>query len=391
MTRVACEKQLLMDFNQHGSFLVRDSETTPGDYTLSVREDERVRHYRIRRLLNGTFFVTRRILFETIPELVAYYKGKADGLCVNLRHPCVLSEKPQTAGLSRQSNMEVEINWQQINLKKKLGAGQFAEVWEAVWNKTTPVAVKTFKLNTIDPSELVQEVALVRKLCHPRLVQVYATCTIEGRVCIVMELMKLGSLVDYLHGDGRHLKMPQLVDMCAQIAEGMAYLESQNYIHRDLAARNVLVTDNLICKVTDFGIARVIDEDVYEAHTGAKFPIKWTAPEAALYSRFSIKSDVWAFGIVLYEVFTYGWAPYPGMTNVLDRVQMGYRMECPAGCPYKIHDTMLECWREDASHRPTFETLQWLLEEFFAPKDDGYCLPDDNRTKEPICQHSLWV
>ena len=375
MTRVACEKQLLMAFNKHGSFLVRDSDSTPGDYTLSVRDQENVRHYRIRRVQNGTFYISVRLPFETIQEMVTYYKGKADGLCLNLRYPCVLSEKPQTAGLSRQSNMEVEMNWQRINLKKKLGAGQFAEVWEAVWNKTTPVAVKTFKLNTIDPSELLQEVALMRKFCHPRLVQVYATCTNEGRVCIVMELMKLGSLLNYLRGDGRCLKTPQLVDMCAQIAAGMAYLEIRNYIHRDLAARNVLVTDNLICKVTDFGIARVIDEDVYEAHTGAKFPIKWTAPEAALYSRFSIKSDVWSFGIVLYEVFTYGRFPYPGMTNILDRVQMGYRMQCPRGCPSKMHDIMLDCWKEDKYKRPTFESLQWWLEEFFAAEDGGYKEP----------------
>ena len=105
--------------------------------------------------------------------------------------------------------------------------------------------------------------------------------------------MKLGSLLDYLRGDGRSLKLPQLIDMSGQVASGMAYLEAQNYIHRDLATRNILVTDNMICKVADFGLARVIDEDIYEAHTGAKFPIKWTAPEAAMYSRFTIKSDVW--------------------------------------------------------------------------------------------------
>ena len=116
-------------------------------------------------------------------------------------------------------------------------------------------------------------------------------------------------------GKGRTMKLAQLIDMSAQIAAGMAYLESQNYIHRDLAARNVLVGDNLIVKIADFGLARLIKEDEYEARVGARFPIKWTAPEAANYSRFSIKSDVWSFGILLTELVTFGRIPYPGMTN----------------------------------------------------------------------------
>merc|ERR1711918_269793 len=99
------------------------------------------------------------------------------------------------------------------------------------------------------------------------------------------------------------------------VAAGMAYLESQNYIHRDLAARNVLVGDNNIVKIADFGLARLIKEDEYEARVGARFPIKWTAPEAANYSRFSIKSDVWSFGVLITELVTYGRIPYPGMTN----------------------------------------------------------------------------
>lgn len=148
----------------------------------------------------------------------------------------------------------------------------------------------------------------------------------------------------------------------------MAYLEAQNYIHRDLAARNILVTENLICKVADFGLARLIDEDTYQAHTGAKFPIKWTAPEAALYNKFTIKSDVWSFGVLLTELVTYGRIPYPGMTNpeVLAQVERGYRMPCPAGCPDKLYQVMLDCWKALDYERPTFETLQWRLEDFFS-------------------------
>ena len=251
-----------------------------------------------------------------------------------------------------------------------------------MWNNTTSVAVKTLKPKTMSALEFMQEAALMKKLRHQKLIQLYAVCTKEEPIYIVTELMKHGSLLEYLRGDGRSLKLPQLIDMSAQVASGMAYLEEQNYIHRDLAARNILVGDHMICKVADFGLARVIDEEIYEAHTGAKFPIKWTAPEAALYNRFSIKSDVWSFGIVIYETVTYGRFPYPGMTNaeVLEKIQTGYRMGCPPNCPQRLHGAMTDCWREDPASRPTFETLQWQLEEFFTADDSGQYRDADKPT-----------
>ena len=357
----------MTSFNQYGSYLVRESEITPRDFSLSIRDTDRVRHYRIKRLENGTFFVTRRVTFETILDLVAYYQQQADGLCVNLRYPCLLSEKSQTAGRSKQANEEWEIDRRQICLIRKLGAGQFSEVWEGQWNNIASVAVKISKPGTMSTMEILQEAALMKRLRHPKLIQLYAVCTREEPIYIVTELMKHGSLLEYLKGEGRSLKLPQLVDMSAQVAAGMAYLEEQNYIHRDLTASNILVGEHLICKVADFGLARVIDEDIYEAHTGAKFPIKWTAPEAAMYNRFTIKSDIWSFGVVLYEIITYGRFPYPGMTNeqVLEALQQGYRMPRPVDCPGKLYDIMLDCWCEEPANRPTFDTLQWQLEEFF--------------------------
>ena len=156
----------------------------------------------------------------------------------------------------------------------------------------------------------------------------------------------------------------------------MAYLESVNFIHRDLAARNVLVGENNICKVADFGLARVMKhtEDAYTARQGAKFPIKWTAPEAAMMSQFSVKSDVWSFGILLAEIITYGRIPYPGMTNaeVLQQVERGYRMPAPPGCPELLYQIMCDCWRLKPDDRPRFETLQWRLEDFFVNSDGQY-------------------
>lgn len=372
--RIEAEKKLLLPENEHGAFLIRDSESRRNDYSLSVRDGDTVKHYRIRQLDDGGFFIARRTTFRTLQELVEHYSNDADGLCVNLRKPCIQIEKPVTAGLSHNTRDQWEIDRSSLKFVRKLGHGQFGEVWEGLWNNTTPVAIKTLKPGTMDPKDFLAEAQIMKKLRHCKLIQLYAVCTLEEPIYIITELMKNGSLLEYLQGKGRGLKLNSLIDMAAQIAAGMAFLESQNYIHRDLAARNVLVADNNIVKIADFGLARLIKEDEYEARVGARFPIKWTAPEAANYSKFSIKSDVWSFGILLTELITYGRIPYPGMTNaeVLHQVEHGYRMPPPPGCPATLYDIMVECWHKDPMKRPTFETLSWKLEDFFTLDNSEY-------------------
>ena len=348
----------MMSFNQYGSYLVRESKRTPGNYFLSIRDQEAIRHYHINRDESNTYFVTDHATFETMLDLVAYYQQHADGLCVNLRYPCLANE-------------EWEIDRRQIRLTRRLGGGRFSEVWEGLWNNTTSVAVKTPRPATISSSEFLQEAELMKRLRHLNVIQLYGVCTREEPFYIVTELMKHGSLLEYLRGEGRSLKLPQLTDMSAQVAAGMVYLEERSYIHRYLAAKNIWVGENLFCKIANFSFARVIDKDIYEAYPGEKFPLKWTAPEAVLYNRFTIKSDVWSFGVMLYEIITNCDVPYPGMTNeqVIEALQQGYRMPCPMGCPDKLYEIMLHCWREEPEKRPTFETLQWQLEEFFVTED----------------------
>lgn len=333
--------------NEHGSYLIRDSESRRNDYSLSVRDGDTVKHYRIRQLDEGGCFIARRTTFRNLQELVDHYSKDPDGLCVNLRKPCIKIEKPTTGGLSHRDQWEIDR--QSLDFIRKLGQGQFGEVFEGLWNKTTPVAIKTLKPGTMDPKDFLAEATVMKNLRHLKLVQLYAVCTLEEPIFIITELMKNGSLLEYLMGKGRGLKLNVLIDMAAQIASGMAYLEEQNYIHRDLAARNILVGDQNVVKIADFGLARLIKEDEYEARVGARFPIKWTSPEAANYSKFSIKSDVWSFGILLTELVTYGRIPYPGMTNaeVLHQVEHGYRMPCPTGCPQALYEIMLECWHKD--------------------------------------------
>ena len=140
------------------------------------------------------------------------------------------------------------------------------------------------------------QAGVLKKLRHPKLIQLFAVCTDVMPYYIITEFMKYGNLLDFLIEYNRSIKLPQLVDSAAQVATGMAYLEAQKTIHRDLAARNVLVGENNVCKVGDFGLSRILENgDMYEAPEGAKFPIKWTAPEAVISNKFTVKSDVWYF------------------------------------------------------------------------------------------------
>ncbi|CAF0953628.1 unnamed protein product [Rotaria magnacalcarata] len=358
--RKEAERLLLNPANPRGTFLVRNSENTPGPYSLSVRDfDEQrgshVKHYKIR--FNDPsigYYIAARRTFISLEELIDYYIKNADGLCCQLIRPCP-RPKPTTSTISKDV-------WE-------LGQGMFGEVWAGKWNNKIDVAIKTMKAGTMSTQAFVDEANIMKKLRHDKLVQLYAVCTepVDQPIYIVTELMCNGSLLDHLRdGTGRELKLPALVDMAAQIAFGMAYLEHEHYIHRDLAARNVLVGENGVVKIADFGLARIINEDQYVARAGAKFPIKWTAPEAAIYGKFTIKSDVWSYGILLYELVTYGQVPYPGMANreVLDQIQRGYRMPRHENCPDKIYDYMLRCWDASPDNRPTFEHLHLFFDDY---------------------------
>ncbi|OCT74645.1 hypothetical protein XELAEV_18033632mg [Xenopus laevis] len=243
MGRKDAERLLLNPGNQRGTFLVRESETTKGAYSLSIRDwdevkGDNVKHYKIRKLDNGGYYITTRAQFESLQKLVKHYSEHADGLCYRLTTVCP-TVKPQTQGLAKDA---WEIPRESLRLDLKLGQGCFGEVW-----------------------------------------------------------------------------------------------------------------------------------------IGAKFPIKWTAPEAALYGRFTIKSDVWSFGILLTELVTKGRVPYPGMVNreVLEQVERGYRMPCPQGCPESLHELMKLCWKKDPDERPTFEYIQSFLEDYFTATEPQY-QPGDN-------------
>nr|XP_034975980.1 tyrosine-protein kinase Lck [Zootoca vivipara]XP_034975981.1 tyrosine-protein kinase Lck [Zootoca vivipara] len=373
LSRKDAERQLLTAGNTHGAFLIRESESTTGSFSLSIRDFDKnqgevVKHYKIRNMDNGGFYISPRITFESLHQLVEHYMNNMDGLCTRLGKPCQ-TQKPQKPWWQD----EWEVPRESLKLVEKLGAGQFGEVWMGYYNSHTKVAIKSLKQGSMSPEAFLAEANLMKKLRHPRLVRLYAVVT-QKPMYIITEYMEKGNLVDFLKAvEGIKLTIYKLLDMSAQIAEGMAFLEKKNYIHRDLRAANILVSDMLCCKIADFGLARLI-EDEYTAQEGAKFPIKWTAPEAINYGTFTIKSDVWSFGILLTEIITYGRIPYPGMSNpeVIQNLERGYRMPAPENCPEELYKLMLQCWKENPEQRPTFEYLKGVLEDFFTATEGQY-------------------
>nr|NP_001261963.1 Abl tyrosine kinase, isoform G [Drosophila melanogaster]AGB94656.1 Abl tyrosine kinase, isoform G [Drosophila melanogaster] len=362
--------EYLLSSGINGSFLVRESESSPGQRSISLRYEGRVYHYRISEDPDGKVFVTQEAKFNTLAELVHHHSvpHEGHGLITPLLYPAPKQNKPTVFPLSPEPD-EWEICRTDIMMKHKLGGGQYGEVYEAVWKRYgNTVAVKTLKEDTMALKDFLEEAAIMKEMKHPNLVQLIGVCTREPPFYIITEFMSHGNLLDFLRSAGREtLDAVALLYMATQIASGMSYLESRNYIHRDLAARNCLVGDNKLVKVADFGLARLMRDDTYTAHAGAKFPIKWTAPEGLAYNKFSTKSDVWAFGVLLWEIATYGMSPYPAidLTDVYHKLDKGYRMERPPGCPPEVYDLMRQCWQWDATDRPTFKSIHHALEHMF--------------------------
>ncbi|XP_030385255.1 tyrosine-protein kinase Abl isoform X3 [Scaptodrosophila lebanonensis] len=362
--------EYLLSSGINGSFLVRESESSPGQRSISLRYEGRVYHYRISEDPDAKVFVTQEAKFNTLAELVHHHSvpHEGHGLITPLLYPAPKQNKPTVFPLSPEPD-EWEICRTDIMMKHKLGGGQYGEVYEAMWKRYgNTVAVKTLKEDTMALKDFLEEAAIMKEMKHPNLVQLIGVCTREPPFYIITEFMSHGNLLDFLRSAGREtLDAVALLYMATQIASGMSYLESRNYIHRDLAARNCLVGDNKLVKVADFGLARLMRDDTYTAHAGAKFPIKWTAPEGLAYNKFSTKSDVWAFGVLLWEIATYGMSPYPGidLTDVYHKLEKGYRMERPPGCPLEVYDLMRQCWQWDAADRPTFKSIHHALEHMF--------------------------
>ncbi|KAL2087385.1 hypothetical protein ACEWY4_016213 [Coilia grayii] len=267
----------------------------------------------------------------------------------------------------------MEIDPARIRIERVIGAGEFGEVCSgrlcSPGKQEVGVAIKTLKGGYTEGQrrDFLREAGIMGQFHHPNIIRLEGVVTKSRPVMIIVEFMQNGSLDSFLRGQEGRLTLVQLVGMLRGIASGMAYLSDMGYVHRDLAARNILVDEALVCKVSDFGLSRVLEDDPEASYTsvGEKIPIRWTAPEAIAYRKFSSASDAWSYGIVMWEVMSYGERPYWEMSNqdVILSIEEGYRLPAPVGCPLELHQLMLHCWQRDRRLRPHFCDLLSFLDK----------------------------
>ncbi|XP_021422164.1 ephrin type-B receptor 2-like isoform X2 [Oncorhynchus mykiss] len=262
-----------------------------------------------------------------------------------------------------------EIDTSCVKIEQVIGAGEFGEVCSG--NLRLPgkreilVAIKTLKVGYTERQrrDFLSEASIMGQFDHPNIIHLEGVVTKSAPVMIITEFMENGSLDSFLRQNDGQFTVIQLVGMLRGIAAGMKYLNDMNYVHRDLAARNILVNSNLVCKVSDFGLSRFLEEDTsdptYTSALGGKIPIRWTAPEAIQYRKFTSSSDGWSYGIVMWEVMSYGERPYWDMSNqdVINAIEQDYRLPPPMDCPSALHQLMLDCWQKDRNNRPKFSQI----------------------------------
>ncbi|TSU49975.1 Ephrin type-A receptor 8 [Bagarius yarrelli] len=258
-----------------------------------------------------------------------------------------------------------EIEASRIKIEKIIGSGEFGEVcygrMRLPGKRDVPVALKTLKVGYTEKQrrDFLSEASIMAQFDHPNIIR------LEG-----------------VRHDGQ-FSIIQLVGILRGVAAGMTYLSDLGYVHRDLAARNILVNSNLVCKVSDFGLSRVLEDDPDAAYTttGGKIPIRWTAPEAIAYRKFSSSSDVWSYGVVMWEVMSYGERPYWNLTNrdVIKSVEEGYRLPAPMGCPAALHTLMLDCWQKERSERPRFCQIVTVLDKLIRN-------PENLKSMDTLCR-----
>lgn len=267
--------------------------------------------------------------------------------------------------------MSKDLKPDQVILEGKLGSGQFGEVRKGrceFGRKTVPVAVKTLKNNDPDgEKEIWGEANLMKKLDHHHIVRMIGVCKGET-LMLVLELAELGPLKKYLE---RHpsMKAWHQLELMEQISDGMEYLESMDVVHRDLATRNVLLVNDHFAKISDFGLSRIMDSttDYYTAHGPGRWPLMWYAPECLYYHRFDSSSDVWSFGVTMWEIMSFGARPYDKKKppQILHFIENGNRLAIPRYCPEDVYQIMLDCWQWDKADRPKFKELKPKLHKLY--------------------------
>eukprot|EP00040_Diaphanoeca_grandis_P030694 m.182064 g.182064 ORF g.182064 m.182064 type:complete len:844 (+) comp32094_c0_seq1:227-2758(+) len=343
---------------RRGDFLVRESANKVGKLVLSVFVDPSRPHPISHFPLNpdNGMFSFEGDAFPTVRELLDYHLQTKEVITqkslASIERPAKRSERPFTHD--------------DVTKLKRLGKGNFGDVYEGLILKTnTRCAIKTCRANAGNAERFLEEADTLNQYKHPNIVQIHGVIKREP-IWILLELCEGGELLQYLRKKDVVVSVSEKCNWAYEAASGIAYLHTKNCIHRDLAARNCLLTgdDPMLLKISDFGMSRVAvdDEDLYTANTSARqIPIRWTAPEALEHLEYYTSTDVWGYGIMIWEIFSGGKLPYAGFNNSQTRHEVtknGYRLECPSDCPEQVYGIMSRCWQHDKTDRPTMSQIE---------------------------------
>ncbi|XP_072570888.1 tyrosine-protein kinase SYK isoform X2 [Paramormyrops kingsleyae] len=402
----------------NGRYLIRQRDNR-GSYALCLLHNGQVMHYRIDKDKAGKLSIPDGKKFDTLWQLVEHYSYKPDGLLRVLSEPCArangeagcppipqkhpltvklpgsmttdnLNTYVQKTAVTDAMPMDTEvyespyadpdelrtstISRSQLTLEDgELGSGNFGTVMRGTYKmqkSEKTVAVKILKNDENNLSvreEMLQEASVMQQLDNPYIVRMIGICEAEN-LMLVMELASLGPLNKFLPKN-RHLSVKNITELVHQVSMGMKYLEEHNFVHRDLAARNVLLVTQHYAKISDFGLSKALadENNYYKAKTHGKWPVKWYAPECMNYFKFSCKSDVWSFGVLMWETYSYGQKPYKGMkgNEVLQMIESGERMAAPANCPPEVYELMKTCWTYKPDERPGFNVVEPRLRNYY--------------------------
>ncbi|XP_062819605.1 tyrosine-protein kinase Fes/Fps isoform X2 [Anolis carolinensis] len=336
---------------ESGDFLVRESQGKR-EFVLSVLWDGQPRHFILQATTDNMYRLEGEA-FPSIPLLIDHFlKAKQP---ITKKSGIVLG-KPIVKD-------KWVLDHEDVLLGERIGQGNFGEVFSGrLRYDNTPVAVKSCR-ETLPPelrAKFLREARILKQYSHPNIVSLIGVCTQKHPIYIVMELVQGGDFLTFLRNEGAELTSRDLLRMMEDAAAGMEYLAGKHCIHRDLAARNCLVTEKYALKISDFGMSREQEDGVYASTGGMKhIPVRWTAPEALSCGLYSSQSDVWSFGILLWEAFSLGATPYPNMSNQQTReaVERGVRLSAPDRCPEEAYQLMLRCWEYEPQDRPTFTAV----------------------------------
>lgn len=349
LTGSEAAKKLRAPGIREGTYLLRDSESKKDALTLAVRHDgDKVSQYRVER--DGETFAIGTGSFKTMRKLVQHFSLPGGRSTVPQLRYALVKDSEAAAYESRVLSSDVwDITSAALRVtKKSLGKGSFGEVYLGELGGSLKVAVKTLNKGALmDQNDFLKEADVMKTMDHTNVIQLLGVRSKPFQ--IIMEYASHGSILHYMKRNGDTLDIGGLRKLASDVACGMAYLESRDYVHRDLAGRNVLVCSGSVAKVSDFGMLRHLEENNALQTAGTNlFNVLWAPPEVIVDHCYSTKSDVWSFGVLLTEITTLGEIPYKGMhiLTVLSEVCNGYRMQRPSGplpCPDDLYNIMTRC------------------------------------------------